>query len=100
MDTPATSWKRPAFSPLNTEARQPTASVGSISPPRALLPPPTDKWQWGHALSEGRGGRNPDIQVSCKDTAPWFIVALLVPITACGHLLKSLLKVTSLEYLY
>ena len=32
---PATSRKRPAFSPLNDEARQPTGSVGSISPLRA-----------------------------------------------------------------
>ena len=36
MDTPATSWKRPAFSPLNAEARQPTSSVSSISPLRVL----------------------------------------------------------------
>ena len=35
-----------------------------------------------------------------KDTAPWYIVALLVPIIACGHLLNCLLEVTSLEYLY
>ena len=36
MDTPTTSRKRPASSPLNAEARQPPASVGSISPPRVL----------------------------------------------------------------
>ena len=41
MDTPATSWKRPASSPLNAEACQPTASVGSISPPRASRSAPT-----------------------------------------------------------
>ena len=40
MDTPATLRKCPAFSPLNAEARQPTASVGSISPPCAWPPPP------------------------------------------------------------
>ena len=37
MDTPATSRKRPASSPLNDEARQPTARIGNISPPRVLL---------------------------------------------------------------
>ena len=42
----------------------------------------------------------PDIHVSCEDTAPWFIVALLIPTIACDHLSKRLLKVTSLEYLY
>ena len=42
----------------------------------------------------------PDMYVSCKDTAPWFIVALLIPTIACDHLSKRLLKVTSLEYLY
>ena len=41
MDTPATSWKRPTSSPLNAETRQPTASVGSISLPRAWPPPST-----------------------------------------------------------
>ena len=33
MDMPATSRKHPASSPHTTEALQPTASVGSISPP-------------------------------------------------------------------
>ena len=42
----------------------------------------------------------PDIHVSCEETAPWFIVALLIPTIACDHLSKRLLKVTSLEYLY
>ena len=42
MDMLATSRKRPPPSPLNAEARQPTASVGSISLPRAWPPPPTD----------------------------------------------------------
>ena len=42
----------------------------------------------------------PDIHVSCEDTAPWFVVALLIPTIACDHLSKRLLKVTSLEYLY
>ena len=36
MDMPATLWKHPASSPLTTEARQPTTSVGSISPPCVL----------------------------------------------------------------
>ena len=41
MDTPTTSWKHPASSPLNAEAHQPTTCVESISPPRVLrLPPP------------------------------------------------------------
>ena len=35
MDTPATLQKRLASSPLNAEARHPTASIRSISPPRA-----------------------------------------------------------------
>ena len=35
MDTPATSRKRPASSPLNAQDHQPTVSVASISPPRA-----------------------------------------------------------------
>ena len=42
MDTPATLRKRPASSLLNTKARQSTASVGSISPPRAWPSPPTN----------------------------------------------------------
>ena len=41
MDMPATSRKRPASSPLNAEARQPTTSIGSISPPRVLRSAPT-----------------------------------------------------------
>ena len=36
MDTQATSRKCPASSPLNTEARQPTTSIGSISLSRVL----------------------------------------------------------------
>ena len=35
-DTPATLRKHPASSPFNSEARQPTTSIGSISPPRVL----------------------------------------------------------------
>ena len=54
MDTPATSRKRPASSPLNAEARQPTASVGSISPPRAWPPHPTDD----EVMLYRKGGRN------------------------------------------
>ena len=42
MDTPATSQKHTASSLLNAKARQPTASVVSISPPRAWYPPSTD----------------------------------------------------------
>ena len=56
MDTPATSRKRPAFSPLNTEASQPTASTGSISPPRAWPPlPPTNN---NEVMLYRKGGRN------------------------------------------
>ena len=36
MDMPTTSRKHPASSPLNPEAQQPIAHVGSISPPRVL----------------------------------------------------------------
>ena len=36
MDTPATSQKRPASSPLNAEACQPPASIRSISLPHVL----------------------------------------------------------------
>ena len=41
MDTLTPSRKRPASSPLNAEARQPIARVGSISPPRVgnISPP-------------------------------------------------------------
>ena len=64
MDTPATSWKRPASSLLSAKARQPTASVVSISLPRARRCPtlgnaphlvPTPHRQWLHAW---KGGRN------------------------------------------
>ena len=62
MDTPATSRKRPAFSPLNAKARQPTASVGRISPPRVrrhlalgLHPPPTNN---NGVMLYRKGGRN------------------------------------------
>ena len=41
MDTPTPSQKCPASPPLNTEARQPVARVGSISPPRVLHSAPT-----------------------------------------------------------
>jgi len=46
MDTPTTSQKRPFSSPLNAEARQPTASVGTGASlrlafyARQRLPPP------------------------------------------------------------
>ena len=62
MDKSATSRKHPAFSPLNAEARQPTASVGSISPPRirrclalGLHPPPTNN---NGVMLYRKGGRN------------------------------------------
>ena len=62
MDTRAISRKRPAFSPLNNEARQPTASVGSISPPcvwrrlaLGLHPPPTNN---NGVMLYQKGGRN------------------------------------------
>ena len=38
MYTPATALKRPASSPLNAEASQPTDSVEIISPPCNQLP--------------------------------------------------------------
>ena len=41
MDMPATLWKCPASLPLTAEARQSSASVGSISPPRILRSAPT-----------------------------------------------------------
>ena len=60
MDTPATSRKRPASSPLNVKACQPTCRVRSISPPRARRclalgphPPPTMRSCF---ISTGRGG--------------------------------------------
>ena len=40
-DTPTTSRKRPVSLPLNAKARQPTTSIGSISPPRILRSAPT-----------------------------------------------------------
>jgi len=62
MDTPATLQKRPAFSPLDAEARQPTTSVGSISPPRiwrhltlGLHPPLTNN---NGVMLYRKGGRN------------------------------------------
>ena len=42
MVMPATSQKRLASLLLNAEARQPTASIETISPPRTWAPPPTD----------------------------------------------------------
>ena len=42
MDMLATSRRRPASSPLNAEIHPSNASVGSISPPHAQPPPPTD----------------------------------------------------------
>ena len=52
---PATSRKHPAFSSLDAEACQPTASIGSISLPRAWPPPLTNNdngvmlyWKGGH----------------------------------------------------
>ena len=41
MDMPAITQKCPASSPLNTEAHQPTASIGSISMPHLLHSAPT-----------------------------------------------------------
>ena len=59
MDTLATSRKRPASLPLNAEARQPTASVKSVSllcARRCLTwpPPPTDN----EVMLYRKGGRN------------------------------------------
>ena len=51
MDTPATLRKRPASSPLNAEARQPPASVGSISPPRVLRSAPTPHLAYTHDMT-------------------------------------------------
>ena len=53
MDTPATLRKRPASVPLNAEARQPTASIGNISPPHARSPPTVRPWIMWHR----KGGR-------------------------------------------
>ena len=66
MDTPATSRKRPASSPLNVKACQPTCSVRSISPPRARRclalgsHPPTDNevMLYQYRKGGGGGGRN------------------------------------------
>ena len=57
MDTPATSRKHPASSALNAEAHQPTASVGSISPPRVLRSAPAPPPPHRNSYIEGlRGG--------------------------------------------
>ena len=70
MDTPATSRKRPASSPLNAEAHQPTVSVGSISPPRASRSAPTllhsqvsvVEWQCKNEVSIHRTARHFSIE--------------------------------------
>ena len=60
MDTPAALRKRPASSPLNIKAFEPTCSIRSISPPRARWclalgphPPPTMRSCF---IGTGRGG--------------------------------------------
>ena len=61
METPATSWKCPASSHLNTEARQPTPSVRSSSPPRILRSAPTttnDEVMLYSIMLHRKGGRN------------------------------------------
>ena len=87
MDTPATSWKCPASSPLNTEAHQPTTSVGSISPPCTQPLSPTENevmlysimWHW-------KGGRNCErkccIPLFYKPPPPpplRFVLSLMLP---------------------
>ena len=54
MDTPATLRKCPASSPLNAKARQPTASVGRISPSRTWPPPLTNN----EVMLYRKGGHN------------------------------------------
>ena len=63
MDTPATSRRCPPSSPLNTEARKPTASLESISSLRARQrpalgshPPPTKRSCFTQLCGTGREG--------------------------------------------
>ena len=58
MDMPATSRKRPASSPLNAKACQPTTSIGSISTPHAWPPPPTDNELMLYQKGGGNRERN------------------------------------------
>ena len=77
MDTPATSRKRPASSPLNVKAFQPTCSVRSIFPPRTRRclvpgphPPPTMRSCF---IGTGRGGLIVrEIVASCVQAPPAF----------------------------
>ena len=75
MDTPATLQKRPASSPLNVKAFEPTCSIRSISPPRAWRcltlgphPPPTMRSCF---IGTGRGGVIVrEIVASCVQAPP------------------------------
>ena len=71
MDMPATSHKCPASSPLNAEARQPTASVWSISPSHAQPPPPTDNEAMLYSImSHQKGGHNCEKKCHIPRTSP------------------------------
>ena len=71
MDMPATLHKCPASSPLNAEARQPTASVWSISPPHAQPPPPTDNEAMLYSIMWHRkGGHNCEKKCHIPRTSP------------------------------
>ena len=71
MDMPATSQKCPASSLLNTEARQPIASIGSISPPHAQSPTPTDNDAMLYSnMWHQKGGQNHERKFHIPHTSP------------------------------
>ena len=80
MDTPVTSQKRPASSPLNVKAFEPTCSVRSIFPPRARRclalgphPPPTMRSCFiGTGIKEGGGVIAREIVASRVQAPPAF----------------------------
>ena len=106
VDTPATSRKRPAFSPLNAEARQPTASVGRISPPRVrrrlalgLHPPPTNN---NGVMLYRKGGRNRERNCRIPRISPplRFVLRLRLQKEGGGGRICGTLRYLYLQYKY
>ena len=87
MDMPATSRKRLASSPLNAEVREPTASIRSISPPRASRSAPTSLLVSQARPNQPQRG-SLSVSFSVRDTESdlrWGLLGLACETTSLPH---------------
>ena len=105
MDTPATSRKRSASSPLNAEARYPTGSVRSISPLcarrsrlRARPPPPTDNEVILYWYRKGGRNRERNRRILCISPPPLRFVLRLRLQKGWGLLQDTMVKVKKVNW--